>query len=240
MKLLLLCLLFTSLCARAEDVSTAPYTIVTFGDSTTAPRGKLKVYSDWLAERLGSQNVRVINRGQPGDTTSAALKRFPAVLAEHPRLVIIQFGINDSAIDVWKTPPRTKPRVSLNDYDKNIRGFIHGVRKSGGSPILVTPNQLRWTPPMLERYGHLPAYDPHDEKGFSKSLSAYAECLRKIAREENVTLVDVYALYDEWEKTSQKSSGALLIDGMHPNSEGQRLVADALEPAILKIRKCQP
>lgn len=217
-----------------------PYTIVTFGDSLTAPREKLKVYFDWLAERLISQNVRVVNLGHPGDTTSAGLLRFSTVLAEHPNLVIIQFGVNDSAIDVWKKPPETESRVSLEEYDQNLRHFIREIRQSGGEVILMTPSQLRWTDLMRKFYGHKPVYDPDDERGFLKYLSQYVERMRQIAQEENVVIVDIYALYDQWEKTTKRSASTLLIDGVHPNNEGQKLVADALEPVVRKIRDTSP
>src|SRR3954470_10080952 len=89
-----------------------PVTVVAFGDSTTAPRGSLAIYSRILQEELS--NVSVINAGVPGNTTEMARTRFErAVLAHHPQIAIVQFGINDSAIDVWKTPPATEPRVPL-------------------------------------------------------------------------------------------------------------------------------
>ena len=80
-----------------------PGGIVMFGDSTTAPRGAVKVYSsrvDTALQSIGS-SLSVHNAGVSGDTTSAALKRLQAdVLAHEPRVVVIQFGINDSAVDV--------------------------------------------------------------------------------------------------------------------------------------------
>lgn len=236
MKWICLGLILTIFQAQAESAAPPPYTIVTFGDSLTAPRGKLKVYSDWLAERLAPQNIRVINLGHPGDTTSAGLRRFSTVLAEHPDLVVIQFGINDSCIDVWKKPPATESRVSLEEYDKNLRHFIREIRQSGGEVILMTPSQLRWIDLTRKSYGVKPVYDPDDERGFMKYLTPYVERMRQIAKEENVVLVDIYELYDQWEKTTTRSAKTLLSDGMHPNNEGQKLVADALEPAVRKIR----
>ncbi len=240
MKNLLLALaLVVSLPLRAEETPPAAKTIVTFGDSTTAWRGKLKVYSVWLAERFAHD--RVVNRGVPGDTTSAALQRFEAeVLAEKPQVVVMQFGINDSTIDVWKTPPRTASRIVLADYEKNLRTMIAAARAAGSEVILMTPNQLRWTDTLRERYGKPPTYDPQDEKGFTKYLGEYAERVREIARDEKVELVDIYAAYDEWEKANGKSAEALLLDGMHPNDAGQKLVADKLEPVLRKVSQSNP
>ena len=52
------------------------------------------------------------------------------VLADHPRAVVIQFGINDAAVDVWKRPPATTPRVPLAEYEQNLRWII--TRLAGG------------------------------------------------------------------------------------------------------------
>ena len=106
------------------DAFAEPTTIVGFGGSTTAVRGELKVYCDLLDTGLNRRGipVRVINSGVDGDHTQKARERFESdVLANDPDIVIIQFGINDSAIDVWKTPSADQPRVALENYEENLR-----------------------------------------------------------------------------------------------------------------------
>lgn len=204
--------------------------IVTFGDSTTAPRPNVEIYTDQLRARF--PDVQFVNRGVGGNDTGMASLRFEKdVLAERPQLVIVQFGINDSTVDVWKVPPRSEPRVSLTIFEHNMRRFILDIRKAGGFPVLMTPNQIRWTDELRRLYGK-PPYDPASETGFSGILAKYAAITRKLAFEYQVPLVDVFALYDKWEKDHQLSGSKLLTDGMHPNSDGQRLVADALEPIV--------
>jgi len=84
---------------------TKKFTIVAFGDSITAPRKNIVVYSDLLRKEFAGKNVDVINAGIGGNTTAHALARFEKdVLARDPDLVIMQFGNNDSSIDVWKEP----------------------------------------------------------------------------------------------------------------------------------------
>ena len=85
--------------------------IVAVGDSATAPRlveGKeLPVYADLLAadaKRRG-RGAKMINAGVSGNTTLDARLRFGRdVLGQHPAIAIIQFGSNDSAVDVWNNP----------------------------------------------------------------------------------------------------------------------------------------
>ena len=148
---LLTALLLTPLAAlhAANTPATEPVTIVAFGASTTAVRGATKVYASVLQEEL--RNVLVFNAGVPGNTTEMGRKRFEQdVLGHQPQIAIIQFGINDAAMDVWKTPPATEPRVSLERYEANLRHFVQTLKSKNTRVVLMTSNPLRWTPKLKE------------------------------------------------------------------------------------------
>ena len=212
-----------------------PGGIVMFGDSTTAPRGSLKVYAtrvETMLQSIGS-SLGVHNAGIGGNTTRDALKRLQSdVLKYQPRIVVMQFGINDSCVDVWKTPPASAPRVPQAEYLSNLRRMIAAAQKAKAKVILMTTNPLRWTPKLKEVYGK-PPYNPAAEDGFdSATLAGYNEALRKLAAELKVTLVDVRAAYPDFAAKHQTTIEGMLLDGMHPNDLGQQLVAELLVPAI--------
>jgi len=73
--------------------------IVAFGDSLTAGFGAEpgNSYPDYLQKDLDAEGLkwRVVNAGVSGDTTTDALNRIGDVLAEKPRVVIVEFGGND-------------------------------------------------------------------------------------------------------------------------------------------------
>lgn len=226
-SLLLPALLAPSLLHAAD---TPPATIVAFGDSTTAPRGPLRVYADILRDELPGQgvNARVINAGVGGNHTVAARKRFQRdVLDQKPDVVVIQFGINDAAVDVWKKPPASSPRVPLKTYEANLRFFIQAAREAGARPILMTPNPLRWTPKLKTLYGKKP-YNPDAEDGFNVLLKNYARAARVIAREDNVPLIDIA-------NAMKPKIDQLLLDGMHPNERGHRLIANRLLNTLAQV-----
>lgn len=211
-----------------------PLRLVAFGDSTTAPRKvedqPLPVYVDLLAVRFG-ERVVCVNAGVPGNTTRAARERFDAdVLAQRPDLVVIQFGINDSAWDVWKDPPAIGPRVPIHEYEANLTYFITTLRERGVAVVLMTPNPLAWAPATLELYSK-PPYRPDDPAGFNVTLVPYVERARQVAAALDVPLVDVAAAYDRHAATSG-SYEDLLLDGIHPNARGHALVADLLTPHV--------
>jgi lysophospholipase L1-like esterase len=215
--------------------SSSFFTIVAFGDSTTAPRGKLMVYARILQDSLRSKtkSIRVINSGVGGNTTAMGRARFEKdVLAKSPDLVIIGFGINDSAVDVWKTPPETKPRVAQDEYENNLRYFVQTLKNKKSQVILMTPNALRWTPVLKQTYGK-PPYNPDDPDGFNLYLRNYAESARKIARDAGIGLVDAYAAFSAYGIQPGCAIDDLLPDGMHPNDRGHRIVADLLIKAVI-------
>jgi lysophospholipase L1-like esterase len=212
-----------------------PGGIVMFGDSTTAPRGTVKVYAQRVETALQSigSSLTVHNAGVGGNTTTAALKRLQTdVLAYKPRIVVMQFGINDSAVDVWRKPPATQPRVSLDTFLANYHAMIAATRKQGAKVILMTTNPLRWTSKTRELYGK-PPYNPDAEDGFeSANLRAYNEAVRALAKELDVPLVDVHAAYPGFAVKHKTTVDQMLLDGMHPGDTGHELVAELLVPAI--------
>lgn len=85
--------------APAPSVATPKDTrpvIVAFGDSLTdGPPGKS--YPDYLQSMLDKAGLpyRVINQGVGGNTTTDGLARLDAVLAEKPKIVVLELGGND-------------------------------------------------------------------------------------------------------------------------------------------------
>jgi lysophospholipase L1-like esterase len=208
-----------------------------FGDSTTAhrPGAVEKVASVRLDEALQSigSSLSVHNAGIGGNTTRDALKRFEGdVLAHRPRVVVIGFGINDAAVDVWKKPPAAGARVPLAEYRDNLRSIAMKAREAGAKVIFVSPNPLRWTSLLRDLYGK-PPYDPDAENGFDAPvLESYREAMRELATELSVPLLDVPQV---WAAALSEKGGKIdsfLLDGMHPNDAGHEATAAALLPVV--------
>lgn len=205
----------------------APPTLVAFGDSTTAPRGNTVVYSTLLAAELAFEggDVKVINSGIGGNTTTMARARFEKdVLAHHPAVVVLQFGINDSAVDVWKKPPATAPRVPLEDYRKNLREMVQTLKQQNTRVILMTPNPISWTDALRKLYNTAP-YVLDDPDGMNVNLRHYADAVRQLAKEEGTGLIDIYTEFKNADAMPKHKPGWLSKDGMHPDDPGHRLVA---------------
>ncbi len=236
--------LATSSTQAAWMLEPGDHTVIGFGDSTTAPRPEdgVTVYCDMLRDELPRYGITgsVLNKGIGGNTTTMGMARFQTdVRAHDPDLVVIQFGLNDAAVDVWKTPPATQSRVSLSTYTSNITSFVQTLKSDGAQVVLMTTNPARWTDELLGLYGSAP-YDPNDPMGFNTILVNYNQAVRSIAAAESVPLVDVYNMYLAYDQVAGQSMDDLLVDGMHPNTQGQRLVGDALRNLITENTPLPP
>lgn len=201
--------------------------IIAFGDSNTAKRGNVRVYASQLSEML--DGVRVTNAGIGGHHTDHGRGRLQKdVLSRRPDVVIVMFGINDAAVDVWKKPPATKPRVSLKRFEANLRHIVDSCRRIEATPVLMTATPLRWSDRTRQLYGR-PPYIPDEIEGFNTMLPPYIEATRRVAEEEQVFFVDNYAAFNK-----AGPEKLLLNDGMHLNDAGHRLVANSLLPLVRK------
>ncbi|EMI18691.1 secreted protein containing Lipase, GDSL domain protein [Rhodopirellula maiorica SM1] len=198
--------LTSSLCTFASDPVRAK--VVCFGDSITK-RG----YSDILAPLLG---VDAINAGVGGNTTTQALRRMDQdVFSEHPDVVVIFFGTNDSRVD------NAKVHVPLDRYSANLHEMIDACQKQQAQVVLCT------VPPI----NHEPYFTRHDKAVFERAggldrlLQQYREAVLQVARERKVAVVDLnQILLDEpnW----------LSPDGVHPSTEGVAILAKHIGKAI--------
>lgn len=101
-----------------------------FGDSLTAGYGTDpgESYPDVLQKLLDAQGYqyRVVNAGISGNTTKDGLERIDRVIAEHPRLVVVEFGGNDGL--------RGLPVEQAKD---NLAQIIARLQKSGAEVVLA-------------------------------------------------------------------------------------------------------
>ncbi|MBT6845792.1 MAG: hypothetical protein HOA14_00080 [Planctomycetaceae bacterium] len=98
----------------------------------------------------------------------------------------------------------------------------------------MTPNPMRWTAKLKTLYGKAP-YAVNDPDGFNKLLVTYAASVRKLAKDHQVPLIDIYQVFQTYDKQSGQSIDALLLDGMHPNDRGHQIIAKILIAEIMKL-----
>jgi isoamyl acetate esterase len=187
--------------------------IICFGDTITEMGFviELRGYAAQLADRY-SRRADVLVRGFTGYTTREAKKILKAaVLDEKPDLVILQFGLGDSAL------PGQIQHVPLPDFKKNLRDIGAQIASAGAWLVIVSP------PPVDEKLvkSHTLAH-----------TGEYAKMCAKIADEMHVPLVNLFeAIQQEknWTKTC-------LLDGLHLSANGMTRLYEELAQALDRLQ----
>ena len=219
----LILLTITTSCGKSKPQAIH---IVAFGDSTTAYRDTIaKVYTDRLPACMKERgiDVTVYNAGMRGSHTGRitdndilsgphALERFDEhVLQQNPRIVLIQYGINDAYID--GDDPEGPSRIPLQQFEQNLRFMITEIHKNNVIPVLMTPNQLGVPEPAWR----------------NDRLSLYAKRMRQLAVSADLPLIDL------WHALPRDKAGDYLLDGVHPNDAGHQQVADTIAESLAAL-----
>lgn len=151
-------------------------------------------------ESVRGSGVKLHNFSVGGTSSAWGLKNIDKVIASNPDLVILAFGMNDSA------------GVSASQYAANIRGMIGAVRQRNPSAefILVAPmlGNADWVALKQELFG------------------AYREALSGMAG-PGVALADLTSVWREMLR--HKADRDLTGNGVnHPNDFGHRVYAQVL------------
>ncbi len=120
------------------------------------------------------------------------------------------------------------PTVALAEYVENYRRLIRKVRENGMEPILMTLPPLIpqrffdwWCADLNQEAVHQWLGDTHT---IYTHQERYSRAVEQLAWEEGTALLDVRG-----EFLSHGDLGSLMcVDGTHPNTAGQQLIAGAL------------
>lgn len=204
--------------------------IITFGNSTTAPRkGIEKVYAVRINDALTESGIpnKVVNSGVGSNHTGSVkdndrpkiehgMDRFErAVLSHQPDWVSLNFGLNDAYQDKGEDTPS---RIPLESFIKNLTHYIAEIKKINGRVILLTPNPLS---SKLEPFRH-------------ERLKLYRDAVIKLAKTERVELINSWKVFGKYARKDPAGMEGLLPDGLHPMDIGHKLIADEIVKIIKK------
>lgn len=212
--------------AQASAAPTAaPVRIVLVGDSTVNPEG------GWgpglcalLTPKATCANDALNGRSSKSFYDEGAWTK---ALGEHGNYVLIQFGHNDQP---GKGPKReTDPETT---YAANLRRYIAEARAAGAKPVLVT---------SLSRRNY------KDGQLIVDHLAEYAAATRRVAAEEKVPVVDLYAAStkllramtqeqaDQFDAKSHTDATGKGPDRTHLNPEGQKLFGHMVATELVRV-----
>ncbi len=176
-------------------------TISTFGTSLTARGGWQAPLAEQLTLALNSE-VAVINQGKSGASSAWGVTAAPAVAAEAPDVVLVEFAVNDAALNRGLSPS-----ASLD----NMTRIVSSLRAGAPDRLIVLQimnpvwGYRRWLRPFLD---HLTAMH-----------LALAERL-------GLPVIDHRPLWARFDRAALKRA---IPDGGHPDAA---VMADAIATSI--------
>ena len=190
------------------------YKILCVGDSITYGQGVLGArgrdsYPAILSEITGATTVNygLCNRTllSTGNFPYKNEHHYADSLAEKANAVIIMLGSNDSKPQYWDK------EAFIEEYTELVRSY----REMPTIPVVYV-----MIPPavFIEQDG-----TNCDDATVGGEL---ADAVRQVASELSVTVIDLYSLtagHPEW-----------FSDGLHPNAEGNRAIAEKIAEVVLK------
>ena len=212
--------------------------LVIFGDSiakgVTYQDGRYHLCSEHNFDALAQKGIVVSNFAKMGACSDTVLtiakKRLDACEGAQ---VILSFGGNDCDFR-WKEIAEDptgdhQPNVPLPEFVELYREMIRRARSHGIRPILTN------LPPLdSERFFNWWCGDL-DKEAVMRWLGdvgniyvwqeRYSRAVERLAREENVPLVDVRGAFLDYGHLEQ----TLCADGTHPNTVGQGLITKAFQ-----------
>ena len=218
------------------------YTIVAYGDSITKGiiydegRAKYATLKENFTNILENKiKGPVYNAGKFGSTIiRGALKMYNDVIKKSPDIVLIEFGGNDcdyNWADIAKNPNMDyKPNTDIFTFRETLCTMIDTLKVNHITPALMT------LPPLdsLKYFNWITKEDSTSEENILNWLgtkdelfnwhNSYSKIITEVAKETNTALIDVRS---EFLKYSDYSK-FLCKDGIHPNIEGQSLIATVI------------
>lgn len=200
---------------RAVLKNPKPKKILFVGDSITAVKDSkgnniTSTYPNYVKNELALNNISVDVLAKGGQPTSWMLQNLPTMLQNKYDRVYIYGGVNDA----WNSS--IKPNVPF----ENIQKMVDLINQSGADAFIII------------------GYEPYGFMDYQKMpVTIYQK-----SKEDNIPLIKEYADFQvQLPKTIKNATfipkfslGNRTSDGIHPNAEGQKMIAQTILKSVNK------
>lgn len=190
---------------------------ICIGDSLTFGYG-VNTNEPWVSLLKSSfHETIIINRGVNGDTSSGVLSRFyNHVIEEHADKVIITIGSNDFLMG-----------LSVDYVLDNLKLLIKESLENSIKPIVGIE-------PMIDGELAKEYWCSYlDYSVINSKISLYHKKVLDYCNDKDIPIVDFYDLFLDIKDA--KNLISIFIDGLHPNKEIHKLMAEKVITTLKKI-----
>ena len=186
---------------------------------------------DMLSEKF---SLDIVNRSKLGCTVTKGKTILDKYFNEAPdcTAILMDYGGNDCDFD-WKAisdnpDAQQKPNTPIEEFISIYEGMIQSIKERGIRPVLTNLPPLEpqryfdWFCKGLNKENILRWLE--DVNAIYRFQEFYSHTVEKIARNTGAMLVDLRGAF-----LKERYLGRFLCeDGIHPNTEGQRLITQEL------------
>ena len=176
--------------------------------------GYVSMVAATLTRRHPAKAIRIINRGNGGDTSRGLVGRWQRdVLDLDPNWLSIKIGIND----VWRqfdSPDNPAAGVPIDEYEANLDGLLATTRPLVKGIILITPYFI----------------EPNRAEPMRAMMDEYGGVMKALAEKHGTLLVDTQTPFDA--ALAEHHPLHFCADRVHPNPMGHYLLAGAFLEAV--------
>lgn len=198
--------------------------VIFFGDSITQmgvnPGGYIAMIRTFASNDKVADQFEFIGKGIGGNKIYDLYLRLEEDVLNHsPDVVVIYIGIND----IWHKRGAATG-TDIDKFEKFYLAIINKMKEKNIRVVLCTPTVIG------ERTDN-----SNEQDG---ELNQYSNLVRKLARDNNLKLVDLRSVFMDNLKTSNpknEEKGILTTDRVHLNEAGNNLVATELWKVIRSL-----
>jgi lysophospholipase L1-like esterase len=202
-------------------------TVVFLGDSITHQCMYTQYIEDFFYTRFPNLHVHFHNSGVGGDRAADALARFDIdVAAYKPKYVTILLGMNDGGYKQWDA-------ATFDTYQKDMLTLLDKINGIGATAIVMGPTMFDRDALLVKPNPKRP-FDGDTSKYYNAVLAYYGTFMRDAAIERGLPYVDMFAPLNQLseEQRLQDPNFTMIPDAVHPNPDGQTVMATAVLEAV--------
>ena len=198
--------------------------VVFLGDSITHQCLYTQYVEDFFYTRFPKKRITFHNAGVNGAQAWDALQRFDRDVASYkPKYVTVLLGMNDGRYQPYN-------EEIFKTYYKNMSLVVEQIRKTGATPVLMTPTMYDARAARLRMKNKPnPATSARLEL-YNSVLSYYGTWLREVAVKNGHGFVDMYSPLNNLTLQQRKTNPnfTMIADSVHPGPAGQLVMAYAI------------
>jgi lysophospholipase L1-like esterase len=181
---------------------------------------RLRKYLNRDLDWRGRKFYLTYNLGISGDTTKELLERFEfetrqRTKSNREKIIMISIGMSDSSIK------NDRNFVEIKEFEENLKKLFEKAKKYTDNIIFVglTPVDEAKTNPIS-----------WNEEMFFKNteIKKYSGKAKEICEKNKILFIELF------DKLINKNSGEILKDGLHPNSEGHKMIYEIVKEFLIK------